>query len=109
MKTELEQTYKHQQSVSFCGLFDVLDFCRMADGAMNDTEMERFVQHCEQCNDCSKALWAYQKEMIAAHEEQLSGPVVLGDGEEYNVTSIQERDDRLIRRSLDFLDKLRNS
>jgi len=81
----------------------------MADGAMNDTEMERFVQHCKECGDCSMALWEYQKTKIAEQEEKLADSVVQEYPTKYNSARIQKQDERLIRRSLDFLDKLRNS
>ena len=103
------KTYQLQPGISVCGLFDNMDFCRMADGAMNDTEMERFLQHCEECDDCSRALWDYQKAKIAEQEERLYAPVVQEDQSEYHSARIQEQDERLIRRSIDFIDKLRNS
>lgn len=109
MKTEMENTYQLQPSISTCGLLATMDFSRIADGAMNDTEMERFVQHCEECDDCSRALWDYQKAKIDEQEEIESDSVVQEAQTEYSSVRIQEQDERLIRRSLDFLDKLRNS
>ncbi|MEI6206710.1 MAG: hypothetical protein WCP20_08010 [Desulfuromonadales bacterium] len=70
---------------------------------MNDTEMERFVQHCEQCDECSMALWNFQKEKIARQDEQLSVSVMQDDN-----ATVQTQNDRLIRRSLDLLEKLQN-
>ena len=109
MKPEMEITYQLQPAISTCGLFDSMDFYRMAAGAMNDDEMERFVQHCEECDDCSRALWDFQKAKIAGQEDGLPTTTVQEDNAEYRFALIKEQDERLVRRSLDFLDKLRNS
>lgn len=109
MKPEIKVTYQSQPAISTCGFFDNIDFYRMAAGAMNDDEMGCFVRHCEECDECSRALWDFQKVKIAGQEDELSATSVREDNPKYGYSVIKEQDEKLLRRSLDFLDKLRNS
>ena len=107
MKPEMKNIYSPDPCFSACGLYNSLDYCRMLEGAFNDNEMERFVQHCEECDDCSRALWEFQKVKISEQEAASTESLVQEDNVEYLTARIQEQDNRLIRRSLDYLDKLR--
>ncbi len=108
MKTKMEKMYQRLPGVSTCGLLDTLDFSRMTSGAMNDNEIDRFVQHCEECDECSQALWSYQKDLITDQEEKVSDVVSPEDQLESSSVRFLEQNATLINRSINFLDKLRN-
>jgi hypothetical protein len=94
MKPDLENTYQLQPATASCALYDTLDFCRMADGAMDEVELERLVQHCEECEECSSALWEFQKVTFVEQENVLPDSIM------------HEQNERILSRTLNLLDRL---
>ena len=103
MKHEPKYEFSATESPRGCGLYDAVDFSRLVADAFSDMEFERFAEHCEQCDDCSRAFWDYRKSESAEDKYSDDRMTVMDAFQEYVP---EDRSKKLIQRSIELLDKL---